>query len=483
VPLPAKRRLTDDKKRSSVLLLLLSLLPLPLHAAPHDPWVRIRSANFELFTTAGERTGRDLVRYFEQVHSFFQQAFGLNGTAALPVRIVSFRSDKEYLPYRPSEVANAFFQPGFEHDYIVMKNPSTDLYPMAVHEYTHLLLRQTRLEVPPWLNEGLAELYSSLEPEGSKMVVGKVIPGRTHTLAREPWIDLRALVSAGPNSPLYNKKGRAEMFYAESWALVHMLTLDDRYSPHLRAMMDSLKVAGDTVAAFQKAYGKPIGKVQEDLQAYFDGNRFNAAVFDIQLPPEEEQPRIENDSAMLARLALAELLSNDRSKLDRALAAYQSLSRDYENRWEIEQGWAEFLARERRNSEAVPHFARAAGLGSNDARMYVKYARVLNMTNRTGETAGVLKTAIRLDPALDDAHFELAVTLVRSGSYREALAEFHAIQHLDPQHAYRYFYHLAEAHYRLGDIAQARLLIEKGRAQTHNPEEIAQLNRLRQSLE
>src|SRR5580700_3002352 len=108
--------------------LVLVLLSVGLHAAaPHDPWVRIRSANFELFTTAGGRTGRDLIRYFEQVHSFFQQAFGLNVPGAAPVRIVSFRSEKEYLPYRPSEVADAFFQPGFEHDYIVMKTPDTGL--------------------------------------------------------------------------------------------------------------------------------------------------------------------------------------------------------------------------------------------------------------------------------------------------------------------------------------------------------------------
>jgi tetratricopeptide (TPR) repeat protein len=273
------------------------------------------------------------------------------------------------------------------------------------------------------------------------------------------------------------------MFYSESWALVHMLTLDDRYSPELRAMMDILKYGGDSVAAFQRAYSKPIGKVQEDLQAYIGGDRFNAAVFDVQLQAEDEEPRVETDSAMLARLALAELLSNDRSKLDRALAAYKALSHDYENRWEVEQGWAEFLARERRNNEALPHFQRAAGLGANDARMYVKYARVLAMTNRSGEAATALKTAVRFDPKLNDAHFELAVTLVRMGSYREALAEFHAIQHLDPQHAYRYFYNLAEAHYRLGDIAQARLLIEKGHFQTHNPEEIAALNRLQQSLD
>jgi hypothetical protein len=151
-----------------------------------------------------------------------------------------------------------------------------------------------------------------------------------------------------------------------------MLTLDDRYSPKLRAMMDILKYGGDSVAAFQRAYSKPIGKVQEDLQAYIGGDRFNAAVFDVQLQAEDEEPRVETDSAMLARLALAELLSNDRSKLDRALAAYKALSHDYENRWEVEQGWAEFLARERRNNEALPHFQRAAGLGANDARMYVK---------------------------------------------------------------------------------------------------------------
>ena len=363
-----------------------------------------------------------------------------------------------------------------------MKNSASDLYPMAVHEYTHLLLRQSRLEIPRWLDEGLAELYSNLQPAGSEIVVGNMIPGRTRVLAREPWIDLRALVSAEANSPLYNRKGRAEMFYAESWALVHMLTLDNRYSPGFRAMVDAMK-EGDTIEALRKAYGRPIEKVQQDLQAYLHGGSFNAAVFHVQLPASVDAPRIEIDASMKARLALAELLSNDRSKLDRALAAYQALSRDYENRWEIEQGWGEFLARERKNIEAVEHLARAAGLGSDDPRMYVRYARVLSMTNRDGEATGALKTALKLDPTSDDAHFELAVTLVRTGSYREALAEFHAIKHLSPEHAYRYFYHLAEAHYRVGDIAQTRLLIEKGRAKTRNPEEIAALNRLQQSLD
>jgi len=462
-------------------ILAVAMLAASLGEAARDPWIRIRSANFELFTTAGESGGRELIRYFEQVHSFFQQAFALDGTALRPVRIISFRSDKEYLPYRPSEVADAFFQPGPEHDYIVMKAATIDLYPMAAHEYTHLLLRQTMLEIPPWLNEGLAELYSSLQASGAKMVVGQVIPGRMRTLARGPWIDLRVLLSAGANSPLYTRKGQAEMFYAESWALVHMLTLDDRYSPRLRVMVDGLR-NGDSVAAFEKAYRVPVSKVQADLKAYFEGRGVHAAVFDVQVPGGEENPRVESEAALPARLALAELLSNDRSKADRALAAYGELSRDYENRWEVEKGWAEFLARGRRNTEALPHFVRAAGLGANDARMYVKYGRVLSMMNRGGDAVTALKTAVGLDPALDEAHFELAVALVRTGADRDAVTEFHAIKHLGVENAYRYFYYLAEAHFRLGDLAQARLLVGKARAQTHNPEERGALNRLEQQI-
>ena len=452
-----------------------------LSGASRDPWVRVRSPHFELFTTGGQESGTELAGYFEQVRTFFQQALGLEG-AATPVRIVTFRTDQEYQPYRASAVADAYFQPGLSHDYIVMKSASGDVYTMAVHEYTHLLLRQTHLEVPQWLNEGLADLYSSLEVSNAQVVVGKVIPGRAQALADEPWIDLRALVSAGPASALYNQHGKAEMFYAESWALVHMLTLDERYSPRLPVLMETLR-DGDSVAAIQRAYGKPIGKVQDDLKSYFAGDHLNAAVFDVPLPTGAQAMQVETDAGLYARLALAELLSNDRTRLDRARSAYESLSREYENQWQVEEGWGEFLARERQISAAIPHFERAAGLGSDDPRMYLEYGRLLNDANRSEDAARVFRTAVKLAPAGDEAHFELAVTLVRMGSYGEAVTEFHAIRHLGPEHAFRYFYSLAEAHYRLGDTRQAGLLLEKARAQARNREETLSVERLTQALD
>ena len=63
-----------------------------LRAAPADPWLRIRSAHFERFATASERSGRGLIQEFQRVRSFFEQAFGLIPSDGKPVEIVAFRS-------------------------------------------------------------------------------------------------------------------------------------------------------------------------------------------------------------------------------------------------------------------------------------------------------------------------------------------------------------------------------------------------------
>src|SRR5437016_3290691 len=118
-------------------------------AADKDPWVRVASPNFELFTTAGERAGRDLVKHFEQVHSFFAERFKMPGTdPARKPRIILFRSEKEYEAYRPNEFASAFYHPGEYHDFIVMNNSVSDSRPVAVHELTHLMVHQLGLDLP-----------------------------------------------------------------------------------------------------------------------------------------------------------------------------------------------------------------------------------------------------------------------------------------------------------------------------------------------
>lgn len=73
------------------LFLLFSAFAFPLAAA--DEWVKLTTSHFELFTTAGEKKGRDAILYFEQVRNFFLQSSAAKRAPEFPVRIIAFKSE------------------------------------------------------------------------------------------------------------------------------------------------------------------------------------------------------------------------------------------------------------------------------------------------------------------------------------------------------------------------------------------------------
>ena len=92
------------------------LLPHAVKAA--EQWLKLQSSHFELYTTAGEKKGREAVLYFEQVRDFFQRTRGESkAIPSTPVRIIAFRSDKEFEPYRFNTAATAFYLEGYDRDY------------------------------------------------------------------------------------------------------------------------------------------------------------------------------------------------------------------------------------------------------------------------------------------------------------------------------------------------------------------------------
>ena len=85
-------------------------------------WIRLTSGNFELYTTAGERSGRQTLEQFEQVRGFFSQVSKSVAAQRLPVTIVGFSGAKEYKPYAINEFAAAYYLGDQQRDYIVMSS-------------------------------------------------------------------------------------------------------------------------------------------------------------------------------------------------------------------------------------------------------------------------------------------------------------------------------------------------------------------------
>jgi hypothetical protein len=141
-----------------------------------------------MFTTNSEKQAIHSLEEFEKVRYFFLQNGGGKQAPEGLVRIIAFSSEKQFTPYRPNGGTFAFYQQSQQRDYIVMQDINPEHKQAAFHEYTHLIVQHANLKLPVWLNEGIADLYSSLEANGQKAMVGRVLPDRVPVLAQATWM-------------------------------------------------------------------------------------------------------------------------------------------------------------------------------------------------------------------------------------------------------------------------------------------------------
>ncbi len=460
-------------------VIVLALLVAGLAQGADPRWVKMRSANFELFTSAGERAGRRTIQQFERTRGFFRQAMQRDVSNSKPVRIVLFRSNKEYLPYRPGEVAAAYYLSGRDADLIVMTagNESST----AIHEYVHLLVRRSGLRIPLWLNEGLAELYSSMQQVGKQVVVGYPPPGSIATLRGKKWVPLEQVLLADHDSQHYTEKERAGRFYAQSWALTHMLMLSQEYRPRVTELLQLLNAGTSSVTALETVYGMPIEKLQRELQTYVRHDRLSGGVFDIKVEKSAERPSSEPAAGLEVGLLLADLLART-EKTEEARAMYERVaSKSPEAPGPYERlGFLEYRLGDK--DQARVHFARAFALGSSSPRMLERYAWLQREADDENIVLTLLR-AVEVSPEDVEAKLALANHLLQKGSYWQVVATLGKIQNASAEHARRSLKLLAYANLKLNERESGRQAAKQLLELAQTSEEIEYAQRLLAFLE
>jgi tetratricopeptide (TPR) repeat protein len=461
--------------------ILIACLDRPLAAA--DQWVKLTTPNFELYTSAGEKKGREAILYFEQVRSFFLEASGSKRVPEFPVRIVAFRGEKQYQPYRLNEFAFAYYTRGRSRDYIVMQDIAGDHYPAAIHEYTHLIIEHSGLNPPVWLNEGLAELYSTLKPAGKKATVGDIIPGRAQTLLTSKWIPLDVLTSATHASPLYNERNPAGMFYAESWVLTHMLFFSPHYRPSFNKFLVAASSGKSMDEACQSALGKHLWEVELDLRQYLKSERFYHAVFDIKLEKSAEDPDVADVSEFESGLVLADLLALTH-RTEEARSAYEQLAKSSSGTAEAEESLGYLAWQSGDRDGARDHFGRALAAGTKNARMCYDYAMLSRSSSDAVKNAlPAFQKALELRPDYVEARLQLGLMLVNIRNYSEAIAQLRQMKKIDPEEAQWYFPALAFAYLQTGDLDKARENAEAAKKWAKTPQQMEHADSLLRSLD
>jgi len=444
----------------------LRLLAGDHRAAEPDKWIGLSTQHFQLYTLSDSRSATEALQRFETVYSFFAQAPLLKGVPQSPVQIIAFNSDPEFQAYTVNSGAAAYYQRTHRGDYIVMRDLAPQNFEFSVHEYTHLMIEHLGLRPPLWMNEGLADLYSSLRSGHGQVRLGGAPLGRLDTLQNEPWLDLETLFAVAYGSPYYSQLDKMRVFYAESWALTHMLVLDPEYSPQFPEFLSMLSHGTSSRECFQLVYHKSLNQAIADLRRHLFGKELASEVLEIDLTTASGiEPKSIVSPQEQAELSLADLAAFDGHSPADGETQLKSLSNKYPDSPSAEESLGYLALVQNRPADARLHFAKAAERHSTSSEVLFYLAQLLQASGGPDEQAvDLLNRALAIDPGSYSARIELGCLAAKDNHFELAVSTLSSIGAVKPEHGYLVSYALAYSYAQLDQNEEARSYGEKARS-------------------
>ncbi len=253
-----------------------------------DKWLHIKSANFELYSRNREADSRELLHNLELLRASFLETYKLAERRRLEVTVYFFKSEKDFRYYVSEAYGSkhafvGFYQAGVDRAviYLFPGEDASITRQLIFHEYIHHLLRVAEQNPPPWLNEGMAELFSTVAVTSSKLEFGQPSRGRLWQLNFEDLMPVEKLFAVEQTSPIFQQGDHTGLFYAESWALLHYLYFGDSKIPAERKIAFLSLVLANRFAnademrhAFQATFGVDYAEMQRRLEKYLTSGKY-----------------------------------------------------------------------------------------------------------------------------------------------------------------------------------------------------------------
>jgi tetratricopeptide (TPR) repeat protein len=467
------------------LIIALTLVLFAAHAplaGAKETWTSVRSQNFHLVGNASEKEVRQVATRLEQFRLAFSRIFKRARLHdSVPTTVLVFKNEGSYKPFNPRGSAG-YFQSGEDVNYITLsaetRSAADNPYAVIFHEYVHLLVKNNvSPNAPAWVNEGLAEFYSTLEitKDGKAADIGRPISDHIYYLRQQKLLPLRTLFAVDHSSPHYNEQSKRGVFYAQSWALVHYLMLGNKgqRQPQLNRYLALVGGGASQQDSFQTAFGADIDAIEKELRDYIGRNSYPYYNFPFEqkLDTEvavESAPLTEAEGlAYLGDLALhTRLLEQAETQLQKAVTLDAASPM-------TQASLGMLRMRQRRFAEAKDHLRRAVASDARNHLAHYYYAYVLSregmseigfVQNYAPEAAtemrAALKKAISLKPDYAGSYRLLAFVNMVTGEQIDESIELlkRALQLAPGEDQFRL--DLAQLYLRKQDFDSARKIVE-----------------------
>ena len=249
-------------------------------------WVETRSAHFNIYSCAAQSDVFALGARLEQFSEAFALLAGAQALSSPPIIVMAFPDHEAMAPFLPlyqGKPGNfgGFFKRGSDENLIVLALPSTNSaftgLEVIFHEYAHLLFRRNGHVWPLWLNEGIADVYSTFESSGFIVRIGKPIEPYVELLQHRPLMPLHELFVVNQDSPAYNETSRQGIFYAQSWLLTHYLMSGGTvgYQARFARFTQLLRDGQVPEQAFTNALQTSLPAMEQQLNRYLERGVFS----------------------------------------------------------------------------------------------------------------------------------------------------------------------------------------------------------------
>jgi len=433
----------------AVSLILLGALP-----AQAD-WLRLRGTRTELLTDAGIKEAQRALGRLEQIRAVLPDTEVNPGDGSgRALRVILFDSEKEFREIARSESTSGLYLSGLERDYIVTY-AGGELPRVVTHEFVHFLLNQTPAPLPRWFEEGTAELYSNTQINNKRVRIGKEIEAHMNLLLARPWLSAGQLAAERPAAAPdqgHDQEQAESMFYAQSWALMHMLNLSPGYRDHLPQFITSLANGTEAAEAFRTAFGRDFERALAELPAYL--KKIRSVKLDIPPPAPFSAAKPEPLSDVDAALLRADIALR-RGLAEQARTLFEQAAREHPDSATAEAGLGMLAMTQNRPGDARRYLEKAIQLDDKDATILFEYALLERDAGAgTERVRELLEKVVALNPSFGEAQLLLGVRATDDRRYDAAVTYLHNAARLLPQQSY-VWHALAYAQQKLGNYPEA----------------------------
>lgn len=310
-------------------------------AGVDDKWRHYQSPNFELFSRIGDESSRRLLNDFELLRAYFFDSNKLAERMPLPLTIYAFGEKRDFDRYRAATLRSDnitgvyLFRPDRASIMIAPAEDPKLAQQLNFHEFIHHLFRVTGYNPPMWINEGMAELFATIEIKSDSLVFGRPSLGHVRNLQRQDLMPIGRLLNTDSSAQLFGSgETHTGVFYGQSWALLHYWYFGDSKLPqetisklvsYLIAHPRALN-AQQLEKLFTDVTGKTYAQMEVLLDDYIRSGRYrwgNMPKPQVAPPESYAVRRVERDEI---RERLAELALRSRRDPAGKLAMLQAAS-------------------------------------------------------------------------------------------------------------------------------------------------------------